>query len=194
MSEEAENRATIEAFWQAYNDERIDDCTTMYAPEARLRHPSSGIDVSGRAIRDLMHGALTAVPGRRSRVVNILSAGNAVVTENHFEGTTAESGQPVAVDMCYIFQFLDGKVVDQPSTHSCFRRHDHTEYVACRVAQSGAISPQRSSVTSPEKGNPERNWLEDCGRAQVIDCSSAVLAGPDMPMRARPLPYKACGC
>lgn len=114
MSEEAENRAVVEAFWRAYNEERLDDCVNIYALEARLRHFALGIDVSGRdAIRDLMFGALAAVPGRRSEVVNILSAGGAIVTENHFEGTVAESGQRVAVDMCYIFRFVDGKVVDQ---------------------------------------------------------------------------------
>jgi ketosteroid isomerase-like protein len=75
---------------------------------------SHGIDVSGRAaIRDLMHTALAAVPGRRSQVANILSTRDTVVTENHFEGTIAESGQRVEVAMCYIFQFVDGKVVDQ---------------------------------------------------------------------------------
>jgi hypothetical protein len=114
MSDAADNRATIESFWQAYNEERLDDCSKMYAPEARLRHFAHGIDVSGSdAIRDLMHAALAAVPGRRSHVVNVLSAESTVVTENHFEGTIAESGQRVEVDMCYVFQFLSGKVVDQ---------------------------------------------------------------------------------
>jgi ketosteroid isomerase-like protein len=109
-----QNRARIEEFWQAYNEERLDDCVNLYAPKARLRHFSQGIDVSGRdAIRDLMHAALAAVPGRRSQLVNIFCAGDTVVTENHFEGIVAESGQRVAVDMCYIFQFVDGKVVDQ---------------------------------------------------------------------------------
>ena len=114
MSDDVENRAAIQAFWRAYNEERLDDCIEIYAPEARLRHFARGIDVSGRdAIRDLMHSALAAVPGRRSQVVNILSEGDAVVTENHFEGTIAGSGQGITVDMCYIFQFVDGKVVDQ---------------------------------------------------------------------------------
>jgi len=114
MTDDVENRATIQAFWRAYNEERLDDCIDIYAPESRLRHFARGIDVSGRdAIRDLMQSALAAVPGRRSHVVNILSAGDAVVTENHFEGTVAGSGQRITVDMCYIFQFIDGKVVDQ---------------------------------------------------------------------------------
>jgi ketosteroid isomerase-like protein len=113
MSNEAENRSTIEAFWQAYNDQRIDDCIEMYAPTARLRHFSLGIDVSGPdAIRDQMQAALTAVPARRMRVVNIVSAGDVVVAETHFEGTVAGSGQRVAVDMCYVYEFRDGKVVD----------------------------------------------------------------------------------
>jgi hypothetical protein len=86
----------------------------MHAPEARLHHYGQGIDVSGvDAIRSLMHGALRAVPGRRSRVVHILNADDLVVTENHFEGTVAESGQRVTVDMCYFCQSVDGKVVDQ---------------------------------------------------------------------------------
>jgi hypothetical protein len=65
MSGDLENRTTIEAFWRAYDEEHVDDCVTIYAPEARLRHFSQGIDVSGPdAIRDLMHGALAS-----SRVV-----------------------------------------------------------------------------------------------------------------------------
>jgi limonene-1,2-epoxide hydrolase len=113
MSDEVENRATIDAFWQAYNEERIDDCIKMYAPQARLRHFSQGIDVSGtEAIRDQMDAALASVPGRRMRVVNILSAGDSVVAETRFEGTIAGSSEQLAIDMCYIYDFDDGKVVD----------------------------------------------------------------------------------
>jgi limonene-1,2-epoxide hydrolase len=113
MSDEVENRATVEIFWQAYNDERIDDCIKMYAPDARLRHFSRGIDVTGpEAIRDQMDAALAAVPGRRMRVVNILSAGDAVVAETHFEGTIAGTDDQIAIDMCYVFEFRNGKVVD----------------------------------------------------------------------------------
>jgi ketosteroid isomerase-like protein len=113
MSDEIKNRATIEAFWQAYNEERIDDCIKMYAPEARLRHSSQGIDVSGPdAIRDQMDAALAAVPGRRMRVITILGAGDSVVAETHFEGMIAGSGQHIAIDMCYVYDFQDGKVVD----------------------------------------------------------------------------------
>jgi hypothetical protein len=96
MSDEGENRATIEAFWQAYNEERIDDCIKLYAPKAHLRHFSQGIDVSGSdAIREQMDAALASVPGRRMRVVNILSTGDSVVAETHFEGTIAGSGEHV---------------------------------------------------------------------------------------------------
>ena len=113
MSSEAENRATIEAFWVAYNEERVDDCVKMYAPTARLRHFSQGLDISGvDAIREQMHGALDAVPGRRMRVLNILTAGDAVVAETRFEGTIAGSDQHLAIDMCYIYEFDDGKVVN----------------------------------------------------------------------------------
>jgi ketosteroid isomerase-like protein len=113
MSDEVENRATIETFWQAYNEERIDDCIKMYAPRARLRHFSQGIDVSGTdAIRNQMDAALTAVPGRRMRVNNILSARDSVVAETRFEGTPAGSSEHLAIDMCYIYDFEDGKVVD----------------------------------------------------------------------------------
>ena len=35
MSDEAENRATIETFWRAWNEERLDDAMTMYAVDAR---------------------------------------------------------------------------------------------------------------------------------------------------------------
>ena len=113
MSNEVENRATIEAFWQAYNEERIDDCVTMYAPDARLRHFSRGMDVTGSdAIRDQVHAALAAVPGRRVGVVHVVSAGDTVVAETHFEGTIAGSGERIEIEMCYVYEFRDGKVVD----------------------------------------------------------------------------------
>ena len=64
MSDDVDNRRTIEVFWRLYNEERVDECIRIYAPDARLRHFSLGIDVSGRdAIRDQMNGALAAVPG-----------------------------------------------------------------------------------------------------------------------------------
>jgi limonene-1,2-epoxide hydrolase len=114
MPDDVRNREAIEAFWRAYNQEALDDCIKIYAPEARLRHFSQGIDVSGRdGIRELMQAALAAVPGRRSHLVNIVSTGGTVVTENHFEGKLAATGQAVVVDMCYVFQFVDGKVMDQ---------------------------------------------------------------------------------
>ena len=113
MSDEVKNRETVEAFWKAYNEERVDDCITIYAPDARLRHFSQGIDLTGAdAIRDQMNGALAAVPGRRMLVVNIFSVGNAVVAETRFEGTIKGSGQHIAIDMCYVYEFRDGKVVD----------------------------------------------------------------------------------
>jgi limonene-1,2-epoxide hydrolase len=114
MSEGAANRATVEAFWRAYNEERIEDCLKVYAPDARLRHLTHGIDVTGReAIRELMLMALGAVPGRRSQIASIYCGPGFVVTENHFEGTIASTNERVTVNMCYIFQFAEGKVVDQ---------------------------------------------------------------------------------
>jgi ketosteroid isomerase-like protein len=59
-----------------------------------------------------MEAALASVPGRRMRVVNILSTGDSVVAETHFEGTIAGSGEHVSINMCYVYDFHDGKVVD----------------------------------------------------------------------------------
>jgi ketosteroid isomerase-like protein len=114
VSDEAENRATIEAFWWAWNEERLDDALTMYDRDARLRHFTHGIDVTGTdSIRDLMEISLAMVPGRRSEVNGIFAAGDHVITENRFHGNLADSGQQLTNDICYIFQFVDGKVVEQ---------------------------------------------------------------------------------
>jgi ketosteroid isomerase-like protein len=57
--------------------------------------------------------SLAAVPGRRSEVVGIFAAGDDVITENHYRGTLAESGEDVSHCICYVFHFVDGKVTDQ---------------------------------------------------------------------------------
>jgi ketosteroid isomerase-like protein len=114
MSDEAENRATIETFWRAWNEERLDDAMTMYAVDARLRHFTHGIDVTGaELIRELMEMSRTAFPGRRSDVNGIYAAADHVITENRFHGKLADSGQELTNDICYIFQFVDGKVAEQ---------------------------------------------------------------------------------
>jgi ketosteroid isomerase-like protein len=53
------------------------------------------------------------VPGRRSDVSHVFAVGDHVITENRFHGTLADSGQPLTNDICYIFQFVDGKIVEQ---------------------------------------------------------------------------------
>jgi hypothetical protein len=113
MDSEDENQAAIEGFWKAYNDERIDDCMAIYASDARLRHFSQDLDVTGtEAIRVLMDGALTAVPGRRVQVLNLIAADATVIAETRFEGTVAGSDMSLSIDMCYVFEFRDGLVVD----------------------------------------------------------------------------------
>jgi ketosteroid isomerase-like protein len=113
MSDEVENRATIEAFWLAWNEERLDDAIGMYAPDARLRHLNLGIDVTGtNSIRDLMAQSLAMFPDRYSDVRQVFAVGDDVITENHWQGT-ADSGQPSTRDICYIFHFVDGKVAEQ---------------------------------------------------------------------------------
>ena len=106
--------ATVEALWRVWNEERLDDAIEMYTPDARLRHLTHGIDVTGaQNIRDLMAMALAMFPGRRSDVVQIFAAGDDVITENHWQGTSVESGEHVTRDICYIFHFVDGKVAEQ---------------------------------------------------------------------------------
>jgi ketosteroid isomerase-like protein len=104
-NDEAKNRASIDAFWQAWNEERLDDAIALYAPDARLRHFTHGIDVTGtKSIRDLMAMSLATIPGRRSDLSAVFSVGDHVITENRFHGTMADSGQPVTNNICYIFQ------------------------------------------------------------------------------------------
>jgi ketosteroid isomerase-like protein len=114
MSREGDNRATIEAFWRLWNEERLDEAVDMYEPNARLRHLTHGIDVAGRDnILDLMAKALAMFPGRRSEVSEMYAAGNDVISENHWQGTFAETGEAMARDICYVFHFVDGKVTEQ---------------------------------------------------------------------------------
>jgi ketosteroid isomerase-like protein len=114
MSDEVKNRATIEAFWRAWNEERIDDAIEMYAPDARLRHFNQPIDVTGtNKIRDLMAQMIAMSPGLRSDVGHIFAVGDDVITENHWQGTPAGSDLHLTSDICYIFHFVDGKVTEQ---------------------------------------------------------------------------------
>ena len=114
MSGGQENLGAVKEFWQAWNDERLDDALRIYSPAARLRHLTHAIDVSGRdEIGALMRGALALFPGRRSRCVNAYACGDVVVTEMHWEGTAAESGETRTADICYIFRFVNDQVVEQ---------------------------------------------------------------------------------
>jgi predicted SnoaL-like aldol condensation-catalyzing enzyme len=109
-----ENAAAIEAFWQAWNEERLDDALEIYSPDARLCHLTHAIEVVGRdEIGELMKQALKLFPGRRSECVHAHAAGDVVITEMHWHGIAADSGQSRAVDICYIFRFVNGKVVEQ---------------------------------------------------------------------------------
>ena len=56
MSDEVDNRATIEAHWQVWNEERVDQAVKMYARDARLRHLNHGIDVTGSDNDPRPHG------------------------------------------------------------------------------------------------------------------------------------------
>jgi hypothetical protein len=109
-----ENLATIETFWQAWNEERLADALEVYSPDARLRHLTHGIDVAGRGqIGDLIKHALALFPGRRSECVAAYAADDAVITEMHWQGIAADSGDSRAADICYIFRFVNAKVVEQ---------------------------------------------------------------------------------
>ena len=114
MTAGQENLAAIEAFWQAWNEERLADALEIYSPDARLRHVTHAIDVAGRdQIGDLMTQALALFPGRRSECVHAYGADDVVITEMHWHGIAAASGQSREADICYIFRFVNGKVMEQ---------------------------------------------------------------------------------
>ena len=114
MSAEQENLSVIDACWLAYNDERIADAAILYADDARLRHLTRDIDVSGREpIRELMTRTLAMFPDRRSDRIASIASGDFVVTENHWEATSTESGDRLKLDMCYVFRLVDGKIAEQ---------------------------------------------------------------------------------
>jgi ketosteroid isomerase-like protein len=114
MTGERKNLAAIETFWQAWNEERLDDALEIYSSDARLRHLTHAIDVTGRdQIGDLMKHALALFPGRRSECIHAYAADDVVITEMHWQGVAADSGESRAVDICYIFRFVNGKVAEQ---------------------------------------------------------------------------------
>jgi hypothetical protein len=45
--------------------------------------------------------------------VSAYACGDVVVTEMHWEGTAAETGEHRVADICYIFRFVNGQVVEQ---------------------------------------------------------------------------------
>lgn len=124
MSDEVANRAAIETFWRLWNEERLDEAMGMYAPDACLHHLNHGTKVIGSEnIGNLMAWALAAFPGRRSDVLRVFAVGDDVITENHWQGTSADvieygdqavpPGQHMTRDICYIFHFVDGKIAEQ---------------------------------------------------------------------------------
>ncbi len=114
MSDGGANLAAIEAFWQDWNEERLDDALEIYSPDARLRHLTHAIDVSGRdQIGALMKHALAMFPGRRSECTHACAADDVVVTEMHWHRAAADSGENRTADICYIFRFVNGEVVEQ---------------------------------------------------------------------------------
>jgi hypothetical protein len=52
-------------------------------------------------------------PGRRSECTYAYAGDDVVVTEMRWHGIAADSGQSRTVDLCYIFRFVNGKVVEQ---------------------------------------------------------------------------------
>jgi limonene-1,2-epoxide hydrolase len=112
MSAEA-NLGVIEAMWLAWNEERLRDAVESIAKDAHFRHFSLQIELEGReAILNLMEHSLAAVPGRKSTVLHAHASDDYVITENHYEGALAETGEPITKDICYIFRLEDGLIVE----------------------------------------------------------------------------------
>ena len=112
MSVEA-NLGVIEAMWLAWNEKRLGDVGESIAEDARFRHFSLDIELEGReAILNLMAHSLAAVPERKSTVLYAHATDDHVITENHYEGALAETGESIVKDICYIFQLQDGLIVE----------------------------------------------------------------------------------
>ena len=112
MSAEA-NLGVIEAMWLAWNEERLSDAVESIAKDVHFQHFSLHIELEGReAVLNLMEHSLAAVPGRRSTVVHAHATGDSVITENHYEGALAETGEPITKDICYVFRLKNGLIVE----------------------------------------------------------------------------------
>jgi ketosteroid isomerase-like protein len=112
MAEEA-NLAVVEAMWLAWNEKRLSDAADSIAKAAHFRHFSLGIELDGReAILNLMEHSLAALPERKSTVLHAHATDDYVITENHYEGVLAETGEPITKDICYIFRLEDGLIVE----------------------------------------------------------------------------------
>jgi hypothetical protein len=83
-------------------------------------------------------------PGRRSDAGGMFAAGDDVITENHWQGTSAQSGEHLTRDICYIFHFVDGKVTEQ-------REH-------------GWPAPRRAAGTRTSTAHPDAGWPMEPGR------------------------------
>ncbi len=113
MSTAEENIAVTERFWRAYNERRIEDAAELISADAHFQHFPHGIDLRGRsAIYERFKESLATLPDRHNVVVHMFAAGDHVVTETRFEGRTPGSTRPVTFDLCYIFRFEGGRVVE----------------------------------------------------------------------------------
>jgi hypothetical protein len=112
MSREV-NLGVVEAMWLAWNDKRLRDAADSIAEHAHFRHFSLDIELEGReAILNLMEHSLTALPERKSTVLHTHATDDYVITENHYEGALAETGESITKNICYIFRLEDGLIVD----------------------------------------------------------------------------------
>ena len=112
MAEEA-NLAVIEAMWFAWNEKQLNEAANSIAKDAHFRHFSLGIELEGReAILSLMEHSLAALPERKSTVFHVHATDDYVITENHYEGVLAETGELIAKEICYIFRLEDGLIVE----------------------------------------------------------------------------------
>lgn len=109
----ADTADAIAEMTQLYNDGRVDELVDrFFAPDARLRHVTRDIDVTGReALRRLFRETLERWPDRRTEIVRCHPAGDTVVVERRWEAT--EHGEPLVLEQCYVYEFENGQIVRQ---------------------------------------------------------------------------------
>ena len=114
-----QNKAALRRFREAVDAGDVNGAVAAFAPDALVHMPGASEPLSRDAFSQMFQGLLSAFPGGKSTIEDLVAEGDKVVSRLTFRGTQTgdlmgipATGKTVTISETIIDRFADGKIVE----------------------------------------------------------------------------------